>query len=384
MKLKVFVCLLMAWLLLPMQSVLASGETHRLTLVTDQADVQFQLWQIDAVVDDADATLSQLNAMDDAALTERYARLTSPPTDADGQVVITDLPAAIYYVKADAFVPFLVSLPQINTAYPKPLQATGDVVLIKYGVSGDSRELLAGVAFFLFAAADEEGQFPLGAAHNGAFDPEIAGDVLRTNDEGRIVVTGLSVGSYYFQEVATLTPFELNEERLYFDVVADETVVLEMDNYRTEIGSYGFRKVSALNAELGLRGARFKVYDEEQRYLLDDLGFDLVLESDDEGYFELVDVPLGDYWLEEIQAPVVEGVVYALLTEPIAFSVTSTSGATELMQVKNMPVTAGGVTAIPATGNWLVYGVIVLTIGIFMLGWWLYRSHGQENCDSDD
>ncbi|GEK90824.1 SpaA isopeptide-forming pilin-related protein [Alkalibacterium kapii] len=80
----------------------------------------------------------------------------------------------------------------------------------------------------------------------------------------------------------------------------------------------------------GLPGAEFVVHNNDGLYLQEDYSWGdktsaWILVSDSDGYFEIKGLAYGDYYLEEIKAPKVDGVQYRILGEDYQFTVNKNS-----------------------------------------------------------
>lgn len=356
----------------------------------------YQLWVIDDFdneTDDYQATLSALNKLTLTELSQRYsAEQVSEPTNASGETTLTGLSQTSFYVReitqgaSSLSLPFLLVLPLVDdagnilpetTVYPKTQLQTGGLSLTKYGLSTptssrDEAVLLEGIEFQLFAASDDDELYPLGFDEGGQYDATLAGTILVTDASGRIEVGGLVAGPYFFKEVKTQSPYELNEERLLVEVAAGAVAEVTMDNYEIDHGGYRFKKIAGDKNKQALAGAEFKVTQlvaGKYENILDEAGKEIVLRSGSDGLFEVRDLPLGDYYLVETKAPIVGNTTYELLKTPIKFTITSTSYDTEIMEIINLPKAP---PIIPGTGDWRLYALMAIIIVAFLIGLQLY------------
>ena len=361
----------------------------------------YQLWLIedyDVESSDYKETLNTLNARTVPELNQQYGDggQVSTATDESGMTTISGLSQASYYVRevtegaASLSMPFLLVLPFVDeagtilsemTVYPKTQLQTGGLTLTKYGLPSPESErdkavLLERIEFQLFAGSDEDALYPLGFDETGKYDATLAGTVLVTDSAGRIAVDGLVAGSYFFKEIKTESPYELNEERLVVEVEAGTVVNIEMDNYEIDHGGYRFKKVAGDKNKQALPGAEFKVTqlvesegENDYQDVLDENGVVITLKSGTDGLFEVQNLPLGDYYLVETKAPVVGNTTYELLKTPIKFTVTSTSYDSEIMEIINVPKIP---PVIPGTGDWRFYALMAIVIVAFLIGLQLY------------
>ncbi|MGO3195711.1 SpaA isopeptide-forming pilin-related protein [Vagococcus salmoninarum] len=149
-------------------------------------------------------------------------------------------------------------------------------------VKKDSQnKALAGAEFKVFDANDKP-----------------VGDVLTSDEEGKITVKGLAPGTYYFEEIKAPTGYILNSEPVEFTIEkttnGQPKVVkdLELINYQ---GSAELTKKDSQGN--GLSGAKFEVVDANNKPVGD------VLTSDDEGKISIAGLIPGVYTIKEIQAP---------------------------------------------------------------------------------
>ena len=119
-------------------------------------------------------------------------------------------------------------------------------------------------------------------------------------------------------------------------MVDGTTTRVEVVNYKDEEGGKRFKKVSS-DKKKPLAGAKFvvtkKTADGYER--IKQNGKDLILESGEDGYFMADNLPYGEYFLWETQAP--KG--YATLSGAISFVVDGQSLEKDLV-IENKPVEA--------------------------------------------
>ncbi|HFI0587478.1 TPA: prealbumin-like fold domain-containing protein, partial [Streptococcus suis] len=86
--------------------------------------------------------------------------------------------------------------------------------------------------------------------------------------------------------------------------------------------------------------------------------------SSSNGQFVVGPLPYGTYYLKEVKAPT----GYLLAQDTIPFEITSDSHVSEIIKIKNKPVTPPGIE-IPYTGNVMVIAVLSTGILLFLLGY---------------
>ena len=148
-----------------------------------------------------------------------------------------------------------------------------------------------------------------------------------------------------------------------------------MDNYISNEGGYKFRKISNGASAVPLKGAVFKVLDQDSEPLIID-NKEVLLTSNSDGLFEITNLALGTYYLEEIEAPIVNGVAYQLLDKLIEFTVTGSSYETKRMEIINIPK---GETTIPPTGDILIFVILGGAVLLILLGILIYSRSNAEN-----
>nr|WP_269088578.1 prealbumin-like fold domain-containing protein [Streptococcus suis] len=131
-----------------------------------------------------------------------------------------------------------------------------------------------------------------------------------------------------------------------------------------EKGGKPFLKVSTSTAPLS--GAEFAVLEEvggELKEVIVD-GNSYHVTSSSNGQFVVGPLPYGTYYLKEVKAPT----GYILSQDTIPFEITSDSHVSEIIKIKNKPVTPPGIE-IPYTGNVVVIAVLSTGILLFLLGY---------------
>lgn len=359
----------------------------------------YNIWQINdmssAENDELSAELNKLNNLSIESLTSQfYEPYSTPETDEYGVTKISLALYQSYYVRdmEGVMIPFIISLPSrvglenINdiTVYPKgglAIEEPGHGKLMKYGLIDEedtSQTPLEGVKFHLFNDTDINGQYPLQFKGNYEFSSDNLDnttEILTTDSSGIIYIKNLPAGHYYFKEIQTIPPYELNQEPLYISILPDETTTVTMDNYISNEGGYKFRKISNGASAVPLKGAVFKVLDQDSEPLIID-NKEVLLTSNSDGLFEITNLALGTYYLEEIEAPIVNGVAYQLLDKLIEFTVTGSSYETKRMEIINIPK---GETTIPPTGDILIFVILGGAVLLILLGILIYSRSNAEN-----
>ncbi|MFM0598557.1 prealbumin-like fold domain-containing protein [Streptococcus suis] len=181
--------------------------------------------------------------------------------------------------------------------------------------------------------------------------------------DGQARFQGLAKGWYYVRQVGTPTKLEV----IPFVMKVDGSVLKIEAKVRRpskETGSKTFLKVSTSTAPLS--GAEFVVLEEVNGELkevtIDGNSYHVTSGSD--GRFQVGSLPYGRYYLKEVQAPT----GYLLSHDTIPFEISSDSHVSEIVKIKNKPITPPGIE-IPYTGNAVVIAVLSLGIILFLLGY---------------
>ncbi|HEL1670541.1 TPA: prealbumin-like fold domain-containing protein [Streptococcus suis 2651] len=181
--------------------------------------------------------------------------------------------------------------------------------------------------------------------------------------EGQATFRGLTKGWYYVRQVGKPTsleviPFLMNVGRGVTKIEA------KVRRPSEEKGSKPFLKISTSTAPLS--GAEFAVLEEVGGELKEVVvgGNSYHVTSGANGQFMVGPLPYGTYYLKEVKAPT----GYILSQDTIPFEITSDSHVSEIIKIKNKPVTPPGIE-IPYTGNVVVIAVLSTGILLFLLGY---------------
>lgn len=304
----------------------------------------YQLWHLNQTY--SKELEQELRSLTVAELTTAYVdTVVSEPTDDFGSTRVFNLSEGLYYgLEIDSYgnryettEPFFINLSsEINRSIvvnPKSNLARGSLTIYKKGIDPNhiatDVEALQGVVFELYY---QNSDMPISFVEGQANADGKGSSRLITDEMGLIKVSELVPGNYYLKEVKPLAGYKVLESPINLEIKADEVTKLTVENVKTNLGGYKFRKVDNKQETLGLAGAEFKVMQDNEVILAN-------VTSDENGFFEVVDLPYGYYQLVETKAPVHNGVLYQLLENPLEFEVTGTSYYQEyVLAVANHPV----------------------------------------------
>ncbi|MCR6849844.1 SpaA isopeptide-forming pilin-related protein [Bacillus sp. IBL03825] len=146
---------------------------------------------------------------------------------------------------------------------------------------------------------------------------------LVTNQEGKIIATGLRPGNYKFIEMKAPEHYTLNKTPIEFTIKESQSTAINVTATNSLIkGGIELTKVDSVNAKETLEGAVFKI--------VNDKGEDVRTEltTDKDGKLVVQDLRPGNYKLIETKAPT----YYDVNEEPIEFTI-------EKSQQKLIPIT---------------------------------------------
>lgn len=193
----------------------------------------------------------------------------------------------------------------------------GSVVLTKMDADNDST-LLNGAVYDLYKV--------------GSDTPIKTG--LTTGKDGKITVSGLSKGNYYFKEVSAPDGYQTNGNEVPFNITGKTSAAVNVTAKDELTGSKdGSIVVMKLDAETGYRlsGASFEIIDKKDNNVVGSFTTDQL------GIGHYYNLPIGDYILRETAVPSDK----YLLSEDIEFSITEDNLTPALISVDDE--VAGGI-----------------------------------------
>ena len=195
----------------------------------------------------------------------------------------------------------------------------GEVTLTKYDGEETAENLkgLSGVKFQLKTGDGGTGQTTIrvsGANGSYQYDTASLDATMETDSDGKIVVSGLPLGTYSFIETGALDSYVLDDTAKTFTLVksgTNTTVSYAVKVYNTSFaGGVKFKKIDADNKEntdAGLGGVKFELYkkvsDDPLKY--DPYVTDTDIKTDETagtnlGWVYYYGLPKGDYYLKEV------------------------------------------------------------------------------------
>lgn len=229
--------------------------------------------------------------------------------DKNNQKVLTTMPFIVYFSSNSTD----------KTVYIKQEIPRSNLNIYKVGVR-DKREIpLKDVSFNLYRQGDQQ---PIRIKDNQVTTDQTSISELVTDEDGYIRLSGLLPGNYQLIEKETNPGYEVIEQPIQITVKKNSNQEIKVQNYYKEFGGYRFRKVN--REDQSLEGAQFDLFVQDEQGEFKPVhkdGSQYRLFSNEDGYFEVINLPYGAYQLREIVAP--KG--YQLLDEPIEFAITDQS-----------------------------------------------------------
>ncbi|HEP1793553.1 TPA: LPXTG cell wall anchor domain-containing protein [Streptococcus suis] len=225
------------------RNAIGADEGYTIRLQGQVSAIRFQYWRMPPTDwSSSSDDLERLNSLTEEELhsLSEFEGFTGPANES-GEVYITGIPAGIYYIRefsdrSEQFVPVIVDLTtstRLVTVRLKTIGPLGSIELTKLGFenqSDTSPEYLSSVSFQLFRKGDSR-PLRFDASNHLTTDMSFSPQ-LKTNSEGRILVSGLTPGSYYFKEIQALPGYVLSSESVEVEVKGSELVQVVAKNYR--------------------------------------------------------------------------------------------------------------------------------------------------------
>ncbi|MGX7014333.1 SpaA isopeptide-forming pilin-related protein [Vagococcus silagei] len=244
--------------------------------------------------------------------TESGTKVGTYTTDRDGLIKVTDLTAGNYYFKE-------ISAP---TGYELSVQE------LKFTITSDSNEnisLLAkntktpetlGSVELRKIDSIEKSKGLAGAKFDLYHEGQLIKENLETDKDGYLKVVDLKLGNYSFKEVEAPNGYQLSNKELKFTIGINTHQILKLtfenEKKTKQLKSVQLKKVGSDNKNMGLAGAEFSLYLNNQ---LIKTG----LTTNAQGYLKVSDLVPGDYYFIETKAPT----GYQLDEKPLHFTISN-------------------------------------------------------------
>lgn len=225
------------------RNAIGADEGYSIRLQGQVSAIRFQYWRMPTTDwSSSSVDLEKLNNLTEEELhsLSEFEGFTGP-TSESGEVYITGIPAGVYYIReisdrTEQYVPVIVDLTtskRLVTVRLKTIGPLGSIELTKLGFenhSDTSPEYLSSVSFQLFRKGDSR---PLRFDSSNHLTTDMSfSSQLTTNAEGRILVSGLTPGSYYFKEIQALPGYMIASESIEVTINGSELVQVVVKNYR--------------------------------------------------------------------------------------------------------------------------------------------------------
>ena len=118
-----------------------------------------------------------------------------------------------------------------------------------------------------------------------------------TDSNGKIYIENLSYGKYYLKEIRSHELYELNNEKIYFEIKNDQEIKKITMTNKKIMGNLDVYKTifdnNTINYKnIGLGGITFKIFDNNNNLIRS-------IKTDSSGYIKVNSLPLGKYYLIE-------------------------------------------------------------------------------------
>lgn len=247
-------------------------------------------------------------------------------------------------------------LDTVNTSFVNDYQGV-EITLSKvmenddlFGIYG--KDCYASVRFGLFAAEDI-------TAADGSVIPEdgLICEVGLDENMTAKFKTALPFGRYYVREIATDEHYVLNGEKylVNFEYMGQEvtTVSIDCGKFENSLKRGKIQGIKVNESDDPLENALFGLFAVDTAEFTSENAYMTAI-SDENGYFEFTDVPLGEYVIYEIKAPT----GYILSDEKYSVSICEDGDVVEITAVNkaideptSIPQTPDGADDVPHTGT---------------------------------
>lgn len=131
----------------------------------------------------------------------------------------------------------------------------------------------------------------------------------KTDENGKITINRLPIGKYYIEESEAPEGYLINEEKMYFEVKGDETIVKSNMKDEKITGTLEFTKTD-FSESITLPNTTIEIYNDKDKLIYTGT-------TDENGKIVIEKIPYGKYYILEKNAP--KG--YSLNTEKMPFEI---------------------------------------------------------------
>ena len=131
----------------------------------------------------------------------------------------------------------------------------------------------------------------------------------KTDENGKIIINRLPIGKYYIEESEAPEGYLINEEKMYFEVKGDETIVKSTMKDEKITGTLEFTKTD-FSESITLPNTTIEIYNDKDELVYTGT-------TDENGKIVIEKIPYGKYYILEKNAP--KG--YSLNTEKMPFEI---------------------------------------------------------------
>ena len=362
-----------------------SDKDLQIALMADDKALVYKYWDISSkysledYMADATGISAKLQGLSQSQLDANFTPYEVRARYENGKLLLDDLENGLLYFRNDFSSStmtyssrFIVNISDTTgqiKLVDKIVACPKDRASIKLSKVDQDGKSLAGVAFELYNKENDK-QVPL--IGNYVYDENgKTGQTLYTDENGQINVANLPYGHYYFKEIKALDGYSIVNEKTDFSLDHSQLYELKVVNEKAQVGGFKFLKIANDKDKKPLEGASFKVTRKikDSYQSVQQEGKDLIVTSDNDGKFEVTNLPYGDYYLWEVKAPT----GYKKLGSGVKFTI-GEKEASKVMIIKNDTIPK---IPVPNTGELVVPLLLVSSIVLYGTGYKL--SKDKEN-----